>query len=109
MKAASFSTGGFRQLDRLLAKMASVPADRKAITTVLRRGGNVIAREERATIHVVSGRTRDSITVTTRPGFDVSRDFGDVVVFVGPRKGGAGSRAHLLEWGSSHIRSRPGA
>lgn len=96
-------TGG-ADLDRKLRQLAGIP--RGKITPVLRRGANVIAKEERALIPVASGKTRKSITVTVSPGFDVPELDGAISIFVGPRKG-AGSKAHLIEWGNINTAAHP--
>lgn len=100
-----FSVSGFRELDRQLARMQQ-NTSRGEIGKLLRKGANVIAREERQLIHVRSGRMRKSITVTTRPGFDVPEIGRDPAIYIGPRRG-AGSRAHLLEFGTIHSAAHP--
>jgi len=106
MSLCKVSLGGFRELDRKLAKLERGP-DQQAVRTLLRKGGNVLAREERTLVPVRSGRLRTSITVTTRPGFgvpDLGR--GAISIFIGPRLG-AGSRAHLIEFGTVHSAAHP--
>ncbi|MGN5373280.1 HK97-gp10 family putative phage morphogenesis protein [Sphingomonas hankookensis] len=106
-KAGSFGTTGFRQLDRKLARLAQATPRRK-VDGVLRVAATVIAVEQRRLIRVVTGRHRRTITVTNAPGFDLD-GMGprDVSVFVGPRRGGAGSTMHLLEWGTAHSAAHP--
>lgn len=106
-KAGSFGTTGFRQLDRKLTRLANATPRRK-VDGVLRVAAGVIATEQRRLIPVDTGRHRRTITVTNSPGF-VLDGMGprDVSIFIGPRRGGAGSTMHLLEWGTSHSAPQP--
>ncbi|KZE09131.1 MULTISPECIES: HK97-gp10 family putative phage morphogenesis protein [Sphingomonas] len=106
-KAGSFGTTGFRQLDRKLARLAQATPRRK-VDGVLRVAATVIADEQRRLIRVVTGRHRRTITVTNASGFTID-GMGprDVSIFIGPRRGGAGSTMHLLEWGTSHSAAHP--
>lgn len=107
-RASSFGVSGFDALDRKLTKLERVPSQRQAVTGVLRRGANVIAREERRLIPEVTGAHRKSITVTTQPGFTLEgASPRNVSIYIGPRRGGAGSTMHLLEWGTSHSAAHP--
>lgn len=102
---AGFGVSGFDMLDRKLAQLERGP-DRKKVIGVLRRGANVIAREERALVPVRSGDLRRSITVTTAPGFTLPDGKNEITIFVGPKRG-AGSKAHLIEWGTIRTAAHP--
>lgn len=106
-KAGSFGTTGFRQLERKLAKLkAATP--RKKVEGVLRVAAGVIADEQRRLIPVKSGRHRKTITITNRPGFVLEGSMPtDISIFIGPRRGGAGSTMHLIEWGTIHAAAHP--
>jgi HK97 gp10 family phage protein len=102
---AGFQVSGFDALDRKLAQLER-GFDRKKVVGVLRRGANVIAREERALVPVRSGDLRRSITVTTSPGFTLPDARNEITIFVGPKRG-AGSIAHLVEWGTIRTAAHP--
>jgi len=102
---SGFGVFGFRALDQKLRQLERGPG-RKAVVSVLRKGANRIAAEERVLVPVRSGDLRRSITVTTSPGFTLPEAENDIIIFVGPKRG-AGSIAHLVEWGTFRTAAHP--
>lgn len=96
-------TGG-ADLDRKLRQIGGI--SRREIMPILRRAADIIADEERALIPVATGRTRNSITVASSPGFDVPELADTISVFVGPRSGD-GWKASFIEWGTINMAARP--
>jgi HK97 gp10 family phage protein len=85
MRNSSFSSRGFRELDRALAKLERGPTVEQE-RAALRAGGQLIVEEARRLVPVDTGDLRDSIAVTDDRD---ARVYGkvngaDVSVFVGP-------------------------
>lgn len=85
MKAASFTSSGWREAERKLARMsAGVPQDRQR--AALHAGGEIVAAEARRLAPFLTGDLRDSIIVAD--GRD-ARIYGklnlpEMSVFIGP-------------------------
>ena len=95
----SFELRGVKELTRLLDQLPTVAMKKTVLRNALKKAGNPIAEAAKANVPVVTGRLRDSITVS--PSLKPSQRKGRqnrsaVTVYVGS----SSPLAHLVEFGT---------
>lgn len=91
-----FRINGFKELERKLARMSRAFSERKNGQT-MRDGAEIVLAEMQMLAPVLTGGLRDSLEIVDDGGS----------VYVGPVKGGSGSRAHFLEFGTVNMPAQP--
>ena len=95
----SFELKGVKELTRLLDQLPTVAMKKTVLRNALKKAGNPIAEAAKANVPIVTGRLRDSITVSPslKPSQRKGRqDRSVVTVYVGS----SSPVAHLVEFGT---------
>ncbi len=92
----TFRISGFKELERKLARMARTFSERRNKQTA-RQGAEILLGEMQSLVAVRTGALRDSLAIVEN----------DATVMVGPVRGGAGSRAHFVEFGTVNMPAQP--